>query len=169
MHKEKNITKEYKFIVLDYSQCFKIGQDDWDTEKLEYRFVNKSPKYSLSSILHPGQKFKVRSYFSNSLRGSKPFLKDDEPANEGYLTKALVEKIKSEIAEDAKILKGLKEQLRTYAWAGKGFVDMTMTYKHSIERVERRLKNQRGHLRIWKKKYETLRDTGIYTYLELLR
>jgi hypothetical protein len=54
-------------------------------------------------------------------------------------------------------------------WAGKGFVDMTLTFQQAIERVERRLKNDRKHLRVWKKKHDQLIEAGDYTYLELLR
>jgi hypothetical protein len=170
---KKEITKEYKYIVIDYSNCERVGWSDWETEKLEYRFVNKAPRYSMESNLNRGCKFLVREYFQSDSTGSKrqaqPFLKDDQPANEAYLTKALVEKLKHEILKDSKDLKDRKDQLQDYVWKGKGFVDMTKTYEQAIERVERRLIGQRKQLRVWKKKYGELIDAGVYTYLELLK
>lgn len=160
--KKIQVTKEYKFIIIDYSNCVRLGWSDWDTENLEYRFVNQSPKFSIHSVLHPGQKYRVREYFQK-------FLKPGDSANEAYLTKALVAKLKSELTREVKDLKARKEQLKEYVWAGKGYVDMTETYKQAIQRVERRIKDQRKHLKVWKKKQMRLQDAGVYTYLELLR
>ncbi len=169
----KKLTKEYKFIVIDYSNCQQIGWSDWNTEKLVYRFVNTAPRFSMKSNINRGHEFRVREYFRGSVSVSnkreKPFLKDDEPANEAYLTRALVAKLKSDIAADEKDLRDRRKQLQNYVWAGKGFVDMTLTFQQAIERVERRLKNDRKHLRVWKKKHDELIEAGVYTYLELLR
>jgi hypothetical protein len=161
-NKKNQITKEYKFIVVDYSNCVRLGWSDWDTENLEYRFVNRAPKFGIHSVLNPGHKFRAREYLQK-------FLKPGEAANEAYLTKALVAKLRSDLTKDVKDLKARKEQLKEYKWAGRGFVDMTETYKHAIQRVERRIKNQRKHLKEWKKKQKWLQDAGVYTYLELLR
>ena len=159
--KKKQLLKTYKFIFLDFSNCRRLGLNNWDTEYLKYRFVNQAPNVSMTNVISRGYKYRVREY----LHG---FLKPEQPANEAFLTRALVAKLKSDLTSDLKDLRARRRELKGYVWAGKGFVDMKETLRQAIQRGEEGVKHKRNHLRDWQGRQKELQDSGVYTYLELL-
>jgi len=171
MFDHKIVTKEYKFVLFDLSECPESGYNTYDTTNAQYIFANKAPKY-FGTRLHAGHKHRVRDFFRNKksdYTGNKDFLGRDESATEANLTKAMLLKLKAMLKENVADLKQRKLELANYVHAGPGYVDMTHTMINAIANLENYVAGTRKRVKIWQAKYQVLKDQGVYTYLELAK
>lgn len=160
MFDRKIISKTYKFMYVDERGNDKV-----------YFFANKAPK---------GLNCNAGYFYSNCYRHNiydffykghhMHFLPRNQPANEANITKAMVAKLKFDISKQRKDLTERKNDLANYiankdndnVWAIK-------SCERSIDNIQQYLDELKRTLKIWKARYQVLKDQGVYTYLELTK
>lgn len=170
----KNLSKTYKFIYMN-----NYGMHNQHVRS-DYVFANREPKGY-------GNKWDVYNYFSftddftmrknftdKKIRriNRDDFLQRNMPANEANITLAFVKKLTHEYNMYRRRLTYLNKQFKIAETD-------TVKYPHGVNPmnynvynpkfIAMRIKHTKENLAIWKAKYESLKEQGVYTYLELMK
>jgi hypothetical protein len=147
-------------------------------KRSDYVFANREPKGF-------GNKWDVYSFFSNSDdrtmrknftdKETRRIVREDfltGPATEAAITLAFVKKLTFELNQYRRRLTYLNKQFKI-AETDK------VKYPHGVNPMNynvynpnhyrTQIKNTKENLAIWKAKYESLKEQGVYTYLELIK
>ncbi len=169
----KNITKTYKFIYMT-----NYGYHNQD-KRTDYVFGNRKPdgygnKFDVYNFFHYFDDMTMRKQFTDKkvrrIRNREDFLTG--PANEANITLAFVKKLTFDLNQLRRRLTYLNKQFKI------ALTD-TVKYPHGVNPMNynvynpdyyrTQIKHTKENLAIWKAKYQSLKDQGVYTYLELMK
>ena len=162
MFDKRLIKKTYKFIYIDRTNCDyddRGGPTDYGTI---YTFGNVAPKgMNTSKVKRKAPKYsnrwRIRDFFSYEEFPS------GEKATEANLTKAMMLHWKSEVERASRQDKETLSDLRNKKY--------NVAEAHQVKlfrsRNRKQLKGYRSQEKIWRKKYQNLEKTGVYTWLIL--
>jgi hypothetical protein len=146
--------------------------------RTDYVFGNRQPdgygnKFDISLFFTNSDDFTMRKYFSDKpIRRQKRDNFLQGPANEANITLAFVKKFTFDLNNMRRRLTYLNKQFKI-AETDK------IKYPHGVNPMNynvynpdyyrRQIKHTKENLAIWKAKYESLKEQGVYTYLELIK
>lgn len=155
-----NLTKTYKFVYWN-----NVGYYNRDLRS-DFTFGSRMPsnmtcKYNVYEWFNKCDDWTMRKWFTDSkVRRvkSKIFLSRDMPANEANITLAFVKYFTYELNKCRRRLTYVNKHPEQFKNSG-----------HSAASYKLAVKHNRENLQIWKQRYQTLKDQGVYTYLELMK
>jgi hypothetical protein len=170
----KNLTtKTYKFIYFsDVSRYDPLDKK----QRRDYTFGNRMPsthtnKWTVHGFFRNFDDFTTRKHFSNKpIRRIKreDFLPRNVPANEANITLAFVKKFTYELNDYRRKLTFLNKEMKDTVKYPNGMNPMTYNvFNPEYYRVA--IKHSKENLKIWKERYQELKDRGVYTYIELIK
>lgn len=172
-----NLSKTYKFIYFtNYNQYAALDKK----QRTEYTFGNRKPKgfhrkYDVYSFFERNDDRTMRNHLQERKTrkiNCVNFLPKNLPANEANITFAFVKMFTFRLNDCRRKLTYLTKQAKL-AETDKinfphGFNPMNYNvYNPEYYRTE--IKHAKENLKIWKAKYQQLKDQGVYTYLELTK
>lgn len=169
----KNLTKTYKFLY--------ISKHHYGSYDRRHDFVigNRMPSYgswnkwNVNDFLYRVADNTMRKHFSNGkVRKIKSKQYLNGPATEANITKALVQHFTYELNQCRRRLTYLNKEFEI-AKTDK------VKYPHGVNPMNYNvynpdffratIKHHKENLKIWRAKYNALKDQGVYTYLELMK
>lgn len=169
----KNVSKTYKFIYIrDVSRFATVDK----MQRLDYTFGNRMPdthrnKWDVYNLFHRFDDRTMRKHFTDKPTrkiNTKDFLPKSVPATEAAITLAFVKYFTYQLNQCRRKLTYLNKEIKLVDKYPNGFNPMNYNvYNPDYYRVM--IKHTKENLAIWKAKYQELKDSGVYTYLELVK
>jgi|688.fasta_scaffold163205_1 hypothetical protein len=168
----KNLSKTYKFIYMN-----NYGTHN-QHKRSDFVFANREPKgygnrWDVYNFFHHFDDRTMRDQFTDK-KTRKTNCEDflSGPATEAAITLAFVKKLTFELNQYRRRLTYLNKQFKIAETD-------TVKYPHGVNPMHynvynpnfyrMQIKHTKENLAIWKAKYESLKEQGVYTYLELMK